>query len=145
MLGLFRSLSLSGRIGVVGALLGFAAGMAAVIAVDPIAGVVIVAACVALLAFCIWFFFGPEIRRQRLLTRGVPAEAEILAVEETGITVQGNYPVGRFRFLVYPPEDEPYEATAKCTLNRFEIPAYQPGSTVHVLIDPKDHRKVTLA
>lgn len=67
MLGLFASLSLGGRVGAVTG-----------------------AACVALLTFCIWCFFGPEIRRQRLLTRGIPAEAEILTVEETGITVQGN-------------------------------------------------------
>jgi len=129
----------------VGALLGFAVGMAAVVVVSRVAGLVIVAVSVALVVFCFWFFFGPEIRRQRLMKSGLSAQAEILAVEETGITVQGNYPVGRFRFLVYPPEGEPYETKAKCTLNRFEIPAYQPGSTVRVLIDPKDHKKVTLA
>jgi hypothetical protein len=119
--------------------------MAAVVAVDPVVGTVIVVACVALLAFCIWFFFGPEIRRQRLLARGLPAEAEILAVEETGITVQGNDPVGRFLFRVHPPDGEPYEVTAKCLLDRFEVPAYQPGSTVRVLVDPRDREKVTLA
>lgn len=145
MWGLWRSFSLSARIGAIGGLLGFAVGMAAVIAVDPVVGAVIVVACVALVVFCFWFFFGPEIRRQRLLTRGIPAEAEILSVQETGITVQGNYPVGRFRFLVHPPDGEPYEATAKCTLNRFEIPAFQPGTVVRVLIDPRDRKKVTLA
>jgi hypothetical protein len=145
MWGLLKSFSLSARIGFVGAMLGFAAGMAAVIVVDPVVGTVIVALCVALLVFCLWFFFGPEIRRQHLLTRGVAAEAEILSVQETGITVQGNYPMGRFRFLVHPPEGEPYEATAKCLINRFEVPAYQPGTIVQVLIDPRDRKKVTLA
>lgn len=145
MWGLLTSLSLVNRIGLVGALLGFAAGMAAVIVVAPVAGVFIVAACVALVVFCLWFFFGPEVRRQRLLARGVPAEATILAVEETGITVQGNYPMARFRFEVHPAVGEPYEVTTKCLLNRFEVPAYQPGATVRVLVDPEDRRKVVLA
>ncbi len=91
------------------------------------------------------FFFGPEIRRQRLLTRGIPAEAEILAVEERGITAQGNYPVGRFRFLIYPPQGESYETTAKCTIGRFEPPAFVPGAMVRILIDPRDPKKVALA
>jgi len=126
-------------------MIGFAIGMAAVVAVDPVVGSVILVLCVALLFSCVWFFFGPEARRQQLLTRGVWAEAEILSVQETGITVQGNYPVGRFRFLVHPPEGDPYDVTAKCLLSRFEIPAYQPGTVVPVLIDPSDRRKVTLA
>lgn len=146
MWGLFRSLSLSGRIGLVGALIGFAAGMGAVIVVDPVVGVFITAGCVALLVFCVWFFFGPEIRRQRLLARGVPAIATILAVEETGITVQGNYPMARFRFEVHPSSGgEPYEVTAKCLINRFEVPVYQPGDRVRVLVDPRDRHKVVLA
>ena len=76
---------------------------------------------------------------------GSPAEAEILAIEETGITVQGNYPMGKSRLRVHPPDGEPYEVTAKCLLNRFEVPAYQPGTTVRVLIDPRHRRRVTLA
>jgi len=145
MWSLFTSFSLSGKIGIVGALLGFAVGMGAVIAVDPVAGVFIVAGCVALLVFCVWFFFGPEIRRRRLMAKGVAAEAVILGVEETGITVQGNYPMARFLFEVHPPGGAPYQVKAKCLLNRFEIPAYQPGRVVQVLIDPDDRRRVTLA
>jgi hypothetical protein len=145
MWGLFKSFSLVNRIGIVGAFLGFAVGMAAVVAVDLVSGAVIVVACIAVVTFCFWFFFGPEIRRQRLMKDGLPAEAEILAVEETGITVQGNYPMGKFRFRVHPPDGQPYEVTAKCLINRFEIPAYQPGSTVRVLIDPRHRKRVTLA
>jgi hypothetical protein len=119
--------------------------MAAVVVVNPLAGAIIAVACVALVVFCFWFFFGPEIRRRHLLERGQPAEATILAVEETGITVQGNYPMARFRFEVRPAGGAPYEVTTKCLINRFEIPAYQPGATVSVLIDPRDRSKVVLA
>lgn len=146
MWGLFKSLSPANRIGLVGALAGFAVGMAAVIVVDAVVGVFIAVGCVALLVFCVWFFFGPEIRRQRLLKKGERATATILAVEETGITVQGNYPVARFRFEVHPSSGaEPYEVTAKCLINRFEVPVYQPGDRVRVLVDPRDRHKVVLA
>ena len=145
MWGLFKCFSLANKIGIVGALLGFAVGMAAVVVVDPVSGTVIVVVCIAVVTFCFWFFFGPEIRRQRLMKGGLQAEAEILAVKETGITVQGNYPMGTFRFRVHPPDGEPYEVTAKCLLNRFEVPAYQPGTTVRVLIDPRHRKRVTLA
>jgi Protein of unknown function (DUF3592) len=146
MWGFFRSLGMANKIGVVGAIAGFTVGMVAVIIVDPVVGAFIVAGCVALLLFCMWFFFGPEIRRQHLLTKGVAATATILAVEETGITVQGNYPMAKFRFEVHPASgEEPYEVTAKCLVNRFEVPAFQPGATVRVLVDPKDRHKVVLA
>jgi hypothetical protein len=145
MWSLFKSLGLVNQIGLVGAFIGFTVGMVAVIAVDPVVGVFIVAGCVAVTVFCFWFFFGPEIRRRRLMTKGVRGEAVILAVEETGITVQGNYPMARFLFEVHPPGGEPYQVKAKCLLDRFEIPAYQPGRLVQVLIDPNDRRKVTLA
>jgi hypothetical protein len=29
-------------------------------------------------------------------------------------------------------------------MNRFEIPSYQPGNRISVLVDPKDHRKVAV-
>jgi hypothetical protein len=145
MWGLFRSLSLAGRIGVVGALAGFALGMGAVIVVVPVAGAFITVGCVALVVFCVWFFFGPEIRRQHLLARGVRTQATIVAVEDTGITVQGNYPMAKFRFEVRPRGGEPYQVTARCLVNRFEIPAYQPGASVSVLVDPDDPEKVVLA
>jgi hypothetical protein len=145
MWDLFRSFGLANKIGLAGGLLGFAIGMAAVFAVDIVAGAVITVAGIALLIFCVWFFFGPEIRRRTLIKRGEPAQATILAVEETGVTVQGNYPMAKFRLEVHPVNGEPYEVTAKCLLNRFEIPAYQPGATVSVLVDPGDRRKVTLA
>lgn len=142
---LFRSFSLANQIGVIGAFLGYAGGMAAVFVVDPIAGAVITGGSLLLVAFCIWFFFGAEAKRRNLLKRGTPGWATILAVEETGITINRNYPVAKLRLQVEPAEGQLYEVTAKCLMNRFDIPAYRPGARVAVVIDPRDPRKVGIA
>jgi hypothetical protein len=142
---LFKSFSLANQIGVIGAFLGYAAGMAAVFVVDPIAGAVITGGSLLLVAFCIWFFFGAEVRRRHLLKRGTSGWATILAVEETGITINRNYPVAKLRLQVEPAQGQPYEVTAKCLMNRFDIPVYQPGARVAVVIDPRNPRKVGVA
>ena len=76
---------------------------------------------------------------------GEPGRATILATEEAGITINRNYPLAKLRPRIEPPDDDPYEATAKCLINRFEIPTYQPGARVAVVIDPKDRSKVAVA
>jgi hypothetical protein len=48
---LFRSFSLANRIGVIGAFLGYAVGMATVFLVDPVAGGIITGASLLLIAF----------------------------------------------------------------------------------------------
>ena len=145
MWDLFKSFGLANKMGAVGAFIGFAGGMAAVFAVDLIAGVVITGGSVLLVAFCIWFFFGAEARRRNLLKRGEPGTATILSVHETGITINNNYPVAKLRLQVEPADGEPYEVTTKCMMNRFDIPAYQPGNRVAVVIDPRNRRKVAVA
>ena len=112
--------------------------------VRPVAGVIIFAGTLALTAFCFWFFFHDEARNNRLRRRGQAAAATILEVSETGITVQGNYPLANLRLRVEPAGGEPYEVTTKCLMNRLEIPAYQPGRRISVLVDPKDRRKVAV-
>ena len=121
------------------------ATMGLLIVVTPVAGVIITAATTALTAFCFWFFFHDEARSNRLRERGHACEATILEVFETGVTVQGNYPMAKLRLRVEPAGGEPYEATTRCLMNRFEIPAYQPGSRIRVLVDPKDRKKVAVA
>jgi hypothetical protein len=120
------------------------ATMGMLIVVTPVAGLIITAGTLALTAFCFWFFFHDEARNNRLRRSGQPAEATILEVSETGVTVQGNYPLAKLRLRVEPAGGEPYEVTTKCLMNRFQIPAYQPGSRISVLVDPRNRRKVAV-
>jgi hypothetical protein len=123
----------------------FVVCMGLVILVDPITGTIIVALTVALVAFCFWFFFHDEMRSNRLRAEGVRAEAIILDVQETGLTIQHNYPQARLHLLVQPATGESYETTAKCLMNRFEVPAYQPGCRIQVVVDPKHPKHVAVA
>lgn len=141
---LWNRFSLPAKIGAVGALLGFAAGMFAVFIVDVVAGLIITTLCVALLAFCLWFFFGSTVQRFNIIKRGEPAEATILEVHETGITINNNYPMAKLVLEVHPPDGEPFVTKAKCLMNRFDIPAYQPGMVVPVSIDPRNRKRVAV-
>ena len=76
---------------------------------------------------------------------GEPGRATILPTEKTGITINRNHPLAKLRPRIEPPDDDPYEATAKCLINRFEIPTYQPEARVAVVIDPEDRSKVAVA
>jgi len=142
---LFRQFSLSAKIGMIGGMLGGLAGSAVAIAAAPIGGSIFVAIFFAVFLGGMWMGFGPQVRRNRLLGRGVRAQATLLTIGETGITAQGNYGVAKLRLRVEPPDGgDPYEATTKALINRFEVPAYQPGARLEVVIDPANRTKIAV-
>jgi Protein of unknown function (DUF3592) len=142
---LWRSLRPLNQIALVIVAVVFVGCMVMLIWIDHVVGLGIAVAAVALTAFCFWFFFHDQVRTNRLRANGTPVEAVILAVEETGVTVQDNYPLAKLRLLVQPECGESYEATTKCLMDRFEIPAYQPGERIQVVVDPKHPKKVAVA
>lgn len=75
---------------------------------------------------------------------GVAAEATIVKIWDTGITVNDD-PVIGMEVQVYPEEGEPWSATIpKSLISRLDIPRFQPGQTVHVRFDPQDRSRVGL-
>jgi hypothetical protein len=75
---------------------------------------------------------------------GEPAQATVLQVWDTGITVN-NDPVIGLRLTVERPGQSPYEAVIqKSRVSRVHIPQFQPGSRVPIKIDPKDPARVAL-
>jgi hypothetical protein len=74
---------------------------------------------------------------------GLPAQAEILAIGETGLTVNDN-PVITLDVEVRPADRPPYQATIKRLLvSRLEVPQFQPGRVIPVRFDPKDPSRVS--
>jgi serine protease Do len=74
---------------------------------------------------------------------GLPAQAEILAIGETGLTVNGN-PVITLDVEVRPADRPPYQATIKRLLvSRLEVPQFQPGRVIPVRFDPKAPSRVS--
>jgi hypothetical protein len=78
-----------------------------------------------------------------ILQNGIPAKAQILSVQQTGVMV--NYqPQVAFQLEVHPPGDAPYQAQAKAVIPMVNIPQFQPGTEVPVKIHPTDPTQVVL-
>jgi hypothetical protein len=74
---------------------------------------------------------------------GVSAEATILKIWDTGMTVNLD-PVVGFLLEVRPPGGEPYQAETKILVSRLSIPQVQPGAVVQVRLDPARPSRVSL-
>ena len=80
---------------------------------------------------------------KRIRRVGQSAEALVLAISDTGMTVNDN-PIVAFRLEVRPPTGEPYEAETRGLVGRLDVSQVQPGAVLPVAIDPKDPTKVAL-
>jgi hypothetical protein len=75
---------------------------------------------------------------------GVAAEAEVLSLWDTGITLNHD-PVIGLKVRVRPTNGQPYEATiAKSLISRLDIPRFQPGDVIPVRFDPKNPSRVAI-
>lgn len=81
---------------------------------------------------------------RELQKKGVSADATILEIWDTGISVNENPVVGLL--LEVRPADRPaYQAKTKALVSRVHIPMVQPGLVVPVWLDPADPARVSLA
>ena len=140
----FGRLSTANKIGVIGAFIGYLVGMGAVFAVDPVAGLVIFAGTTILVIFCVWFFLGREFTRSRVLKSGEEAEATILEVRSTGVTINEVYPQIELLLEVRPRQGDTFKVKTKCLIDQVEIPGYQPGDVIAVTIDPRNKKRVAV-
>ena len=74
---------------------------------------------------------------------GEPAEAEIIKIWDTRITVNDD-PVVGFLLEVRPAGKPVYQAETKLRISRLDIPRYQPGAVVPVRIDSHHPNHVAL-
>ncbi|MCP4657743.1 MAG: hypothetical protein GY856_20235 [bacterium] len=84
-----------------------------------------------------------EDEAQEIRAVGVSAQAKVLEIWDTGVTVNEN-PVVGFRLEVYPQDGPPYEAETKALISRLDIPRIQPGAMLPVKFDPEDPQRVAL-
>jgi hypothetical protein len=78
-----------------------------------------------------------------LRRHGAPAQAKILKIWDTGVTVNDNPQVG-MQLVVYAAGRLPFQAETKSIVSRLQIPLVQVGSLVEVKYDRQDVSKVTL-
>lgn len=74
---------------------------------------------------------------------GQNAEAEIIEIWDTGMTVNDD-PIVGFKLRVRPPGTESFEATTQGLVSRLHIPQIQPGMVIPVAIDPNDRSRVAI-
>jgi hypothetical protein len=75
-------------------------------------------------------------RNRRLLKGGQRGEAEVLAIWDTGTTVNQN-PVVGLRLKVHPMAGSPFVAETERLIPRLMVPQIQPGSRLPVRYDPR--------
>jgi hypothetical protein len=80
---------------------------------------------------------------EQLRGSGVPAEATVLQIWDTGMTVN-NDPVVGFLLEVRPKDGNAYQAKTKLLVSRLSILQIQPGAVVPVRIDPANLARVSL-
>jgi hypothetical protein len=80
---------------------------------------------------------------KRIRRVGQSADAEVLEIRDTGITVNDD-PVVAFRLRVRPVSGTPYEVETRGRVGRLDVPQVQPGAVLPVAIDPLDPKKVAL-
>ena len=158
MFDLFNRL---GKIGISCGTAAFIVGTLAALGATIVAGIavgapawVIVLICLLFLLFtggmvAVFYFafkwtLGPEIARRRLLEKGEEAEATILKVTDTGVTVNNIYPVVKVLLEVRPQGRPPYQVETRMVVNRVDIPQVQPGTVVPVKIDPRSKKRVAI-
>ncbi len=80
---------------------------------------------------------------KELQTSGEAAQAEILKIWDTGMTLNED-PVVGFLLEVRPNGKPVYQAETKLRISRLHVPQVQPGSVVPVRIDPANPNRVSL-
>ena len=81
---------------------------------------------------------------KRIRRVGQTAEALVLEIRDTGMTLNDN-PIVAFRLEVRPLSGEPYEVETRGLVGRLDVPRIQPGAILPVAIDPADRMKVALS
>lgn len=83
-------------------------------------------------------------QRQKLLQTRITAQAKILRMWDTGVTVNENPQVGLV-LEVMPEEYPTYQTEVKSIISRLYIPQIQPGMTVPIRYNPANPQTIALA
>ena len=81
---------------------------------------------------------------QRLMASGRQGTATVTAIRDTGLTVNEN-PQVELDLQVHLDGAAPYPVTHRQVVSRVAIPAFQPGATVPVRVDPADPQTLLIA
>jgi hypothetical protein len=101
---------------------------------------VVVTGAVIFVIYRVMKGMGPN---RQILQTGIPAQATIRQVWQTGTYINMNPQVG-MQLEVRPPNGAPYVAQVTAVVPMINIPQFQPGTVVPVKISPTDPSRVEL-
>lgn len=132
------------KIGLVIGLLGAMAGIISAMVVAPLIGTVVLVIMCAVFGL-IWFIFlGPLFRNAKILKTGLPAQATILRIWDTGVTINDNPQLGLD--LELSAEGRPnWTAKSKLVVSRLEVHQYKAGMTLHARFNPENPQEVAVS
>lgn len=136
-------MSMAGKIGIAIGILGGLAGLTVAVIVAPLIGGIMAVIFIAVFGGVFIGIFKPMRDTSKLQKTGVSAQATVLKVWDTGVTVNNNPRIGLL-LQVTPPNGMPYKVETKILISRLETANYQPGISVPVKIDLDDKNKVAL-
>lgn len=87
--------------------------------------------------------FTGEKEARQIRAVGVPAQATVVQIWDTGVTVN-NDPVVGFLLEVKPENQAAFQAKTKALVSRLAVPRVQPGARLRVFYDPKDTTRVAV-
>ena len=105
-----------------------------------------IAITVVVLVFVFLVFrkvFGGIARSNALLVNGEPAQATVLQLWDTGVSLHDNPQVGLL-LEVHPQNRPAYQVQTKSFISRLKVSQVQTGAVVAVKVDPTDPAKVAL-
>jgi hypothetical protein len=110
---------------------------------EPVIGLVILAVFVTIEYGLYRFIAKPVLDARKLAQTGEAAQARILSIEDTGVTLNTS-PQVKLLLEVKPAGGEPYQVETKSYISRLDVPMFQPGKLIAVTIDPKDRKRVVV-
>jgi hypothetical protein len=87
--------------------------------------------------------FTGENTARKIRAVGVPADATVVRIWDTGVTVNDD-PVVAFLLEVKPTDRPAFQAETKALVSRLAVPRVQPGAQLKVMYDPNDTTRVAL-
>lgn len=87
-------------------------------------------------------FKGDTKKMRKLMQTGVQAQADILSVEDTGVTMNEIYPMVRLQIRVHSTTGAPFEAQVETFVSRVNIP--KAGDVIRVVYDPANPKNLML-
>ncbi len=109
-------------------------GCSPIVIPGVIFSVVLLLALVAL-----WSYYDND----QLLRKGLPGEAVVLEIEDTGNRYNGQ-PEVRLLLEITPQKGATFRSEARQTISPVYLPQFQPGAHLEVRYDPKNHKKAAI-